>query len=240
MRIYGNPYELISEALRDLDEMGIIVKPTSMQNKKIKGNEEFWTKEIQDYVYKLVSREDDAPLFVFEDTREWAQEEFIERIAKHYENPGAAWKVRSDIWTQFLNVNGQFDYSYNKRLNRYTALDLIKMGIERDPDSRQYWLPIFHTSDLNYIGGTKRIPCSLGYFFMVRGGQLNLTYIQRSADAVAHFGNDVWLAWEMMEYMAAQTGYKPGILTHHIFSLHSYKKDWDALTRGIVGLANYE
>ena len=43
---------------------------------------------------------------------------------------------------------------------------------------------------------------------------------------VTHFGNDVYLAWKLMEYMAEQTGNEPGYLYHTIDSLHSYKKDW--------------
>lgn len=241
MRIYGSAYELISEVLRDLDEMGTIVKPKSYQNKDIEGKEEFFTKEIQNYVYSLVSMGNDAPLFVFEDTKDWADAEFLERIeVGTFENPGEAWKLREDKWSEFLVMNKPgdkpvFDYCYNHRIN--PGLDAIIQELRRNPDSRQAWLPIFHEYDLDFMGGTKRIPCSLGYGFMEREGKLNLTYIQRSADAVAHFGNDIYLAWRMMNFVARQLGVEPGVLTHHIFSLHSYARDWDKLKKGIYMLA---
>lgn len=225
----------MSEVLRDLDEMGIIVKPKSYQNKVVEGNEDFWTKEIQNYVYTLVGMEDSKPLFVFEDTMSWALLEIWERVNPLARNPGEAYKLRKDMWDQFL-VDGKFDYTYSDRLNQYGNLERVHQELVRNPDSRQAWLPIFFPEDIAYVGGKRRIPCSLGYYFMVREGKLNLTYVQRSADAVAHFGNDVFLAWQMMLYMAKMTGNAPGMLTHHIFSLHSYKRDWDSLNAGIAHL----
>lgn len=66
--------------------------------------------------------------------------------------------------------------------------------------------------------------------------QLNLCYHQRSSDFVQHFGNDVWLAWKMMEYVAEKVGVKPGYLIHTIDSLHVYKKDWVLLKTSIAQL----
>lgn len=238
-RIFGNPYELISEVLRDLDEMGTIVKPKSYQNKKIEGKDEFFTKEIQNYMYSLVSMDNPDPLFLFEDTRDWAQAEFMERISAVYRNPGEAWRIRPDMWEEFL-VEGKFDYAYNDRLNVLFNLSVISDHLKVNPDSRQAWLPIFFPEDVQFLGGKRRIPCSLGYYFMVRDHKVNLTYVQRSADAVAHFGNDVWLAWQMMGYMARSLELETGMLTHHIFSLHSYQRDWKRLNDGIHHLINYD
>jgi len=232
-RIYANAYELVSESLRDLSEMGTLVKPKSYQNKVVEGDERFYTKELRNYVYSLTRLPDKENLFLFEKTLEWAQAEFIERIRFSGDiNPGTAWKLRPDIWKQFL-VDGKFDYSYNERLNWNNNLFRIEAELKRNPDTRQAWLPIFFPEDVEFYGGVKRIPCSLGYFFMVREGKLNLTYIQRSADAVKHFGNDVFLAFKMLEYMARRVGVEPDMLTHHIFSLHAYKKDWGVLEEGI-------
>ena len=69
------------------------------------------------------------------------------------------------------------------------------------------------------------------YDFLIRENargekQLNICYHQRSSDFVTHFGNDVYLAWRLMEYVASEVGIKPGYLYHTIDSLHSYKKDW--------------
>lgn len=238
MRIYENSYELISEMFRDLNEMGRLRSPHSMQNKEVKGDFNYQTKELEHYVYRLLSLGDTRPLFFLDPKAEkWALSEFSERVTSHYQNPGEAWLLRKEVWEQFLNENGMFDYTYQGRIDPAFNLKLIAEELKSNPDSRQAWLPIFQPKDLRYMGGKRRIPCSLGYFFRItQDGDLSLTYIQRSADAVTHFGNDVFLAWLMLEYVASLIGVKPESLTHHIFSLHSYQKDWPILEKGISEL----
>jgi len=240
MRIFENSYELISEVLRDLHEMGKIVKPKSYQNKVIEGNPDFFTKEINNYHYRLLGLGDVEPLFSFSQpgSRDWVLEEFEERIASRFVNPGVAWVIRQSEWEQFLNEDGEMDYTYNERLK---GLERIIFELKRNPDTRQAWLPIFERKDIENLGGSKRVPCSLGYNFSVREGQLNLTYIQRSADAVAHFGNDIILAHFMLQYVVSRLKVEgleveAGYLDHFIFSLHAYQKDWETLEAGISKL----
>jgi len=233
MRIYADCRELISEMFRDVHEMGIITTPKSYQNKNIEGDDNFITKELESYVYKLQSLANVGDLFRFEGTQEWADAEFEERVAYNFINPGEAWKNRKGTWEQFLNSSGMFDYTYNQRINPRLALPRIVKELEENPDTRQCWLPIFQPGDVRYMRGSKRIPCSLGYYFKVNDGVLTMTYIQRSADAVAHLGNDIYLAWRMMEYVSEKANLKPGGIIHHIFSLHAYKKDWETLAKGI-------
>ena len=128
------------------------------------------------------------------------------------------------------------DYTYSERLHYQNNMGKIIEELKRNPDTRQAWLPIFHPGDTGRLGGRKRIPCSLGYNFSIRNGELNLTYIQRSADMVAHLGNDIHLAWMMKTYIANRVGVKEGYLDHFIFSIHSYKRDWARLESGISKL----
>ena len=44
MRIYTSSYELMSETMRNVIEMGAIVRPKSYQNKNIEGQEDYITK----------------------------------------------------------------------------------------------------------------------------------------------------------------------------------------------------
>ena len=55
MRIYVNAQEMIEETKRDLAEMGIVVRPATMQDKYIKGNPDYETKELQNYSYCLLN-----------------------------------------------------------------------------------------------------------------------------------------------------------------------------------------
>lgn len=242
MRIYSNSFELMSEMGRELNSYGQIVKPKTYQNKVIEGNEDFITKELICQQYCLTSLGDPVWLFVFSHSKEWADAEFQERIdISDITNPGKAWELRKDLWEQFLVKNGKFDYTYNERM---VILPYTIQLLKSDSDTRKAVLPIFNGNgedDTLYYHGNKRIPCSMYYDFLIRqNGKgekvLHICYHQRSSDFVTHFGNDVYLAWRLMEYVAKEVGVKPGYLYHTIDSLHAYKKDWTALASNLEDL----
>lgn len=245
MRIYDDCYELMSEMGRNLWEMGFIVKPKTYQNKSIEGNDNFITKELICEQYCLTRMPDPEFLFTYTKCREWADLEFQERISNMECNPGEAWKLRKDVWEEFLNDEGKFDYTYSERmfLNLPRLIDLLKS----DNDTRKAVLPIFngnYEDDTDYYNGKKRIPCSMYYDFLVRENQkgekvLNICYHQRSSDFITHFGNDVYLAWKLMEFVANRIGVKAGYLYHTIDSIHSYKKDWILLKTSLNDLRGY-
>lgn len=240
MRIYSSSYELMSEMGRELNSYGQTVKPKTYQNKNIEGNEDFVTKEIICQQYCLTSLQDPTWLFFYSRSREWADAEFQERIdTSGIINPGKAWELRKDLWEQFL-VNGKFDYTYNERIIRVIK-PLIRL-LKDDNDTRKAVLPIFNGDmdglDTDWYDGSRRIPCSMYYDFLIRqNGKgekvLHICYHQRSSDFVTHFGNDVYLAWRLMEYVAKEVGVKPGYLYHTIDSLHTYQKDWDKLASSL-------
>lgn len=241
MRIYSNSFELMSEMGRELNSYGQIVKPKTYQNKVIEGNEDFITKELICQQYCLTSLGDPVWLFVFSHSKEWADAEFQERIdISDITNPGKAWELRKDLWEQFL-VNGKFDYTYNERM---VILPYTIQLLKSDSDTRKAVLPIFNGNgedDTLYYHGNKRIPCSMYYDFLIRqNGKgekvLHICYHQRSSDFAQHFGNDVYLAWRLMEYVAQEVGVKPGYLYHTIDSLHIYKKDWHFLSCNLEDL----
>jgi thymidylate synthase len=97
--------------------------------------------------------------------------------------------------------------------------------IKEDPDSRQLFISIWNTEDITKLGGISRVPCSLGYQIQVRRKSLNLTYLQRSADLVTHFTNDVYLAFRLQSFLASCTGYEVGPFVHWIGSLHMFRRD---------------
>lgn len=234
MRIYTDAYELMSETGRNLIEMGVINKPKTYQNKNIEGDENFITKELICEQYCLTSMSKEEALFAFDpSSKAWANKEIQERLYQGVSiNPGCAWELRKDLWGQFLNDRGQFDYTYNERLHFNKNFNMVVERLKKDPDTRQAILPVFGLNDVQFIGGRRRVPCTMYYNFLIRENakgekQLNICYHQRSSDFATHFGNDVWLAWKLMEDIALQIKVKPGYLYHTIDSLHTYKKDWD-------------
>lgn len=273
MRIYSNSFELMSEMGRELNSYGQLVKPKTYQNKVIEGNENFITKELICQQYCLTSLGDPVWLFVFSHSREWADAEFQERITFEPNgepwNPGEAWKLRRDLWEQFLvkeeisfvgnethkEYHEIFEYTYSERIMKPVYFNGTVMPkimaiiqlLKSDQDTRKAVLNIYGTDNYNededsdHYEGSRRIPCSMYYDFLIRqNGKgekvLHICYHQRSSDFVTHFGNDVYLAWKLMEYVAKEVGVKPGYLYHTIDSLHAYKKDWLALSSNLEDL----
>lgn len=252
MRIYSNAYELMSETGRNLTEMGHIVKPKTYQNKVIEGKEDFQTKEIICEQYCLTTLPDPQWLFLYTKAQEWADAEFNERVSGYKLNPGDAWKLNKGMWEEFLNNQNQFDYTYAERINEVvefqgetlTKLNAIIELLKNDNDTRKAVLNIFgeglqvNYKDSDYYDGSRRIPCSMYYDFLIRENAkgekvLHICYHQRSSDFIGHFGDDVYLAWKLKEYVAQRVGIKFGYLYHTIDSLHAYKKDWWMLKTSI-------
>lgn len=259
MRIYEDCYQLVSEIRRDVYEMGSIVKPKSMQNKNIEGDINYETKEILNYSYCLQTLGNEKMLFIDPVSQEWCNAEFKERVDPRGLNPGEAWKLRKEVWEEFLVTNScglrEFDYSYGSRLNQVPfkpnkyfskegpgILVRIIQELAKNPDTRQAILGIWNpVKDTSRIGGIKRVPCSMYYQVIIRNGMVHLIYNQRSCDVVTHFGNDVYLAWKLKEYikdnvkkLAPDMDLKSGYLYHNIASLHAYRKDWETLKRCIT------
>lgn len=114
------------------------------------------------------------------------------------------------------------------------VLDLL----EREPLTRQAYLPIFFPEDTGAVHGD-RIPCSLGYHFILRHGYLHCVYYLRSCDFVRHFRDDLYLTVRLMLWVLEKLKDKserwnsaqPGTLTTHITSLHMFKNDYIQLTK---------
>lgn len=230
MRIFMDWKETYEEIKRDLAEMGIEVKPKTMQDKNIEGNPDYETKELQNYCYTLLNAKSSEIEGVIQP---WADEEFKERVNDPFDvfgepdfiNPGVAWKLREDIWNEYMH-DGKMAYTYNERIWRNDQLTKIIKRLKEDHDSRQLWLSIWDPNeDTDKLGGVSRVPCSLGYNFQYRDGKLNIHYVMRSCDFNTHFINDVYLGIKLLEYVAEKTGLEVGSFTHTIFSLHVYKKD---------------
>lgn len=221
MRIYKNCVEAQDEILRDLVEMGINVQPHSMQDKIVKDDESYATKELQGYNYAIKNFKDISKLENL--NLAWASAELMERINPRYVNPGEAWRIRSEVWTEFMH-EGKFAYTYNNRIR--TQLYPIIEELKKHPYTRQAIINIHNNiMDINNLGGVSRVPCSIIYNFIYREDKLDIHYIMRSCDFITHWANDVYLAIELLKYVAAVTGLPVGKFVHFISSLHIYKRD---------------
>lgn len=223
MRFFKDFIQMQSEVVRDLAELSVRVHTMTYQDKYIGDDESMATREAQDMIYRVTSPD----LADLDPSQPWADAEFDERTQAYREggkglNPGEAWKLRPEVWTEFLESDGRFSYTYSERLAE--TLEMVIEELRQRNMSRQLFIPIWQPEDA-YKLADRRVPCSLGYWLNYRQEQLNITYLQRSSDFFTHFTNDVYLARKLQEFIAAEVGLEPGHFTHWLGSIHVFEKD---------------
>jgi hypothetical protein len=121
---------------------------------------------------------------------------------------------------------------------RYRLGDLsdLLQHLATQPSTRQAYLPVWFPEDTGAVEG-QRVPCTLGYHFMIRDGKLSCRYYLRSCDLIRHWSNDVYLAGRLMQWVADMLngawagatnkpiGLEPGELRIYISSLHAFRAD---------------
>lgn len=112
---------------------------------------------------------------------------------------------------------------------RYGDLGDVVNLLDKEPLTRQAFLPVWFPEDTGaHHGG--RVPCSLGYHFMIREDEVDITYMIRSVDYVRHFKDDVYMAmrlglWMREELKGRGHNLANGILTMHVMSMHFFEGD---------------
>lgn len=133
----------------------------------------------------------------------------------------------------------------------YGDLNDVVNHLLADPGSRQAYLPVWFPEDTGVVHG-ERVPCSLGYHWILRGEHLHTTYYIRSCDFYRHFRDDLYLTARLTLWLLDQlrereinreAGDKPagrsdwqqaraGLFTFHCVSMHMFINDWNKLFGG--------
>lgn len=149
------------------------------------------------------------------------------------------------MWPKHASVNGHEGPLPDEHLGiryRYGDLEDVVSLLVRDPLTRQAYLPIWFPEDTGaHHGG--RVPCTLGYHFMLTDNSLSCRYYMRSCDFVRHLVDDVYLAarltqwivqrvndaWEAIDHWPSSPpvphSISPGMLRMMITSLHALRGD---------------
>ena len=240
-RVFSNVREAIKEVERELFEMGLEVNGYSFQDQIHEGDTGMVTKELQAYDFTIIAPNPDEALqcvaeWYGADVLDWVWAEFKERVelpSVEGTNPGEAWKLRRGVWEQFLEESGKFSYTYAERMA--PQIGLAVKELRQHPTTRQAIIEIHsNLHDLCYMGGKRRIPCSMFYQFMIRNWAIDCIYVMRSSDFLTHFVNDLALAVLLQDYMRVQVDsnfsqpLKQGNFTMFVSSLHAFAKDMEA------------
>lgn len=159
---------------------------------------------------------------------------------------------------RFRNVNYKFSHSYMERYwpkfanpehfnssnnpvfthgnfgIRYAygdLMDVIEL-LHKEPNTRQAYLPVWFPEDTGVLHGG-RVPCTIGYHFIVRDYRLHINYHIRSCDALRHFKNDIYLTVRLGQWVLQQLCYKDikwaeinmGILSMNITNFHCFEQE---------------
>ncbi|GAI64994.1 unnamed protein product [marine sediment metagenome] len=158
----------------------------------------------------------------------WANVEFEDRMTTGYRNPGNAWKELPEVWEPMMEehkgsdglIYKSFSYTYNERMLH--QLGDILQELRYNPNSREAYLAVWNSTVDPKRLSRRRVPCTLGYQFLIRGGKLNVTYIQRSCNFPKHYQDDCYLALKLQIWMAKGLGIPIGGFSHWVGSLHKF------------------
>lgn len=190
----------------------------------------------------------------------WADDHFAERVSGIPHNPppsAASWPYAVRGHADHTDTMGRFDHTYPERFwprwsdperdttrgrqgirFRYGDLSDVVELLRRSPYTRQAYLPVWFPEDTGAVDG-QRVPCTLGYHFMIRDGELSCRYYIRSCDMLRHFHNDVYFACRLTQWIVerlqeqwsrddddmATIHLTPGTMTMYISSLHCFVGD---------------
>lgn len=155
-------------------------------------------------------------------------EDFKEGKVFSHTYPERYWPSRAYMWVNDVHFGRMKWYPRGVRYDFGDFADVVNQ-LQENPLTRQAYLPVFFPEDTGNKNKV-RVPCSLGYHFMVRGGRLHCDYYIRSCDLLRHFKNDLYMTARLQQYVLEhlQTFHKDigiGTLMMHITSLHAFKGD---------------
>jgi len=138
------------------------------------------------------------------------------------------------MWPTDIDVSEQNSEYFDPVFKGYRFpvgdLDDVVTQLASDPGTRQAYLPIWFPEDTGATAG-QRVPCSLGYHFIIRDELLHVQYNLRSCEIYRHFTNDIYMAVRLGQWVAEQLALthnvdvKLGQLTTHVVSLHGFVGD---------------
>jgi len=175
----------------------------------------------------------------------WAEDHFQERVAGYPRNPGNEYKN----WPYYDHKKDNkrfrpetFSHTYMERYwpprdlkgirYKYGDLNHLVERLNNEPLTRQAYFAVWHPEDQVDIG--QRVPCTLGYHFMIRDGRMDVTYHIRSCDIRRHFKNDIYLTIRLAQWVAKRVNFKVnlGNLYMWIGSLHCWEMEKEMLKTG--------
>jgi hypothetical protein len=256
IKTFYKPSEAIKWTKEELFNHGYVVKTERWQG--IESPDDMW--ETMNHSFQFFMPHTIEELVTeIRPNLPWADEHFEERVGGQPLNPPPShvrWPFAQKNNSQF-GGHEQFSHTYPERIwsrfagDKFEHIDEPRKGIryeygdfgdvldlmEREPFTRQAFLPIWFPEDTGTVHG-ERVPCTLGYQFIRRDNWLHVTYYIRSCDYIRHFRDDVYMACRKLMWLLDNLKQRdperwsdvtPGYFVMHITSLHCFNSE-----RGIL------
>lgn len=151
----------------------------------------------------------------------FAETDFSDRLSVNPVNPGRAIELDTvGVLSKYRRSNGKLDYTYSERMC-YQIEPIVKLLLEH-PDTRQAFMSIWNPElDLPNVE-ILRVPCSIGFHFMIRDNKLYLVYYMRSLEVTKCLGNDIYTSTRLLETIASRLGIETGTVTFCVGSMHLF------------------
>lgn len=177
----------------------------------------------------------------------WANIHFKERTQGYATNPDPSHEMWASSTHDYKLDDTKFSHTYSERMwpsallpkgIRFKTGDLYTLVqlLQKEPDTRQAYMPMYLHEDLTAALEGERVPCSLGWHFIIRNGTLDVMYTMRSCDAMRHLQNDIYFANKLALWVIEQAGLevKMGVLHLVITSLHCFQQDIAIYKKGLI------
>jgi hypothetical protein len=265
MKTFSKPSEAIKWTKNSLQDYGSVVKTEKWQG--IDSPDDMWEAMNHSFQFFIPHTLDELRSEV-RPNLPWADDHFGERVSGIPLNPPPShewWPFAQKSNSQF-GGHEKFSHTYPERIwpKNVGLIDSLTSDqpveklrgirfeygdfndvidlIQREPFTRQAFLPIWFPEDTGTVHG-ERVPCTIGYHFMRRSNYLHMVYYIRSCDYIRHFRDDVYMAcrklmWILDEMKARDSerwaDVVPGYFAMHITSLHCFNKE-----KGILKQSKY-
>lgn len=143
------------------------------------------------------------------------------------------------VWEQGIPYVDEFHFGRMRHENHgirfpYGDLEDLVEQLIKNPQTRQAYLPVWFPEDTGAVQG-QRVPCTLGYHFLIRRDKLDIVYYIRSCDLLRHFTDDVYMAMRLAQFVAGKLterghpAIRANALVMHISSLHYFRGDYERI-----------
>lgn len=176
----------------------------------------------------------------------WANLHFKERVQGYATNPDPSHSMWASVTDNYKFNNKLFSHTYSERMwpkalykgIRFKVGDLNTLVelLKKEPDTRQAYLPMYMHEDLTAAVAGERVPCSLGWHFIIRDNKLDLMYTMRSCDVMRHLNNDIYFANKLALWVIDKGELDVEVGTLHFIatSLHCFEQDVAIYKKGLI------